>query len=70
VLFAGGVRLDLADVEGSGLQDVVDMLDTTTGTWTEAHLSTARYGMAAASAGTVALLAGGETTRPRPPSGI
>jgi hypothetical protein len=39
--------------------NVVDVYNSATGAWTTAQLSVARYGLAAASVGNVALFAGG-----------
>jgi hypothetical protein len=41
------------------LSNAVDLYNSTTGTWSTARLSVARYGLAAASVGNVAIFAGG-----------
>ncbi len=41
--------------------NAVDLYNSATGTWTTAQLSVARFGLAAASVGNVALFAGGRT---------
>ena len=43
------------------LSNVVDVYNGATGAWSTAQLSVARYNLAAASVGNVALFAGGET---------
>jgi hypothetical protein len=45
----------------AGLSNAVDLYNSATGTWSTAQLSVARYYFAAASAGNVALFAGGVT---------
>ena len=44
------------------ISNVVDVYNSATGTWLTAQLSVARYGLAAASVGNVALFAGGQVT--------
>ena len=44
-----------------GISNDVDLYNSATGTWSTAQLSVARYGLAAASVGNVALFAGGMT---------
>ena len=44
---------------GDGVSNVVDVYNGATGAWSTAQLSVARYGIAAASVGNVALFAGG-----------
>jgi len=46
----------ITDVANS---NAVDLYNSVTGTWSTAQLSVARWGLAAASAGNVALFAGG-----------
>ena len=47
---------------GTGVCSVVDVYNGATGVWSTAQLSVARYWLAAASVGNVALFAGGGTT--------
>jgi hypothetical protein len=44
------------------LSNVVDMYSVATGLWTTAQLSVARYDLAAASVGNIAIFAGGRTS--------
>jgi hypothetical protein len=48
------IQADAGDVS-----DNVDLYNTATGAWTTSQLSVARYQLAAASAGTIAIFAGG-----------
>ncbi len=43
--------------------NVVDLYDSGTGRWSTAQLSQARYGLSATSVGTVAIFAGGWTSK-------
>jgi hypothetical protein len=44
---------------GSGLSNATDLYNYTSGTWSTAQLSVARYALAATSVGNVAIFAGG-----------
>ncbi len=46
-----------------GASSVVDLYDNRTGRWSTAQLSQARYSLSATSVGTVALFAGGESSK-------
>jgi hypothetical protein len=46
---------------GGGFSNVTDVYNVATGAWSTAQLSVARYGLAAASVGNVALFAGGDS---------
>ena len=48
-----------ATAGNTAYSDVVDVYNVATGAWSTAHLSVARYLLAAASVGNVALFAGG-----------
>ncbi len=54
-IFAGG----LGGITNSGISNVVDIYDASTGKWSTATLSQARYGLAATTVGTKAIFAGG-----------
>ena len=47
---------------GNGLSNAVDLYNSTSGTWSTAQLSVARYELAATSVGNVAIFAGGYTS--------
>ncbi len=51
--------LTRATADGFGYFNIVDVYNGATGVWSTAQLSVARYGLAAASVGNVALFAGG-----------
>jgi len=60
VLFAPATACCLTRTTAVGVvSNVVDLYNSATGTWSTALLSMARYGLAAASVGNVALFAGG-----------
>ena len=49
---------------GYTYSNAVDLYNTTSGTWSTAQLSVARYGLAATSVGNVAIFAGGQGGAP------
>lgn len=55
-MFGGGSELN-----GSNASDVVDVLDTTTGTWSTAALSVRRFALAATSINNRIIFGGGAT---------
>ncbi len=52
-----------ATAGSGGLSDFVDLYDSGTGRWSTAQLSQARTNLAATSVGTVAIFAGGYTSK-------
>ncbi len=62
VLFAPATACCLTRATAGGVaSNAVDLYNSATGTWSTASLSVVRWGLAAASVGTVALFAGGNT---------
>ena len=59
VFGAAGCRLMRAHAGGGSFSNAVDLYNSTSGTWSTAQLSVARYDIVATSVGNVAIFAGG-----------
>ena len=58
---ASACHLMKAPADGDAISNAVDLYNSATGAWSTAQLSEARYYLAAASVGNVAIFAGGWT---------